>query len=830
MQKTFGAAAFGSLILVLLASQGVKGQVPAPARAIHPEDLVDYQREAKRQLENLLRRLKSMADRLQQTAPEDAQKTRKVQEELYRRDTLRRMEAIMELLKQRKYPVAVSGQTQVIEDLKAVIRFLKERKLGERNWEKQLEQLRRARESVGRLLADQRDLRRVTEQGRGAEGISRRFDALARRVAELQAKQKNLAAGKTQGLLPSDREIAALAEKVQALEKRQRALAAQAAAAPDRGKLLQLAREAEKTAEALQKGTPGPELKQALQRLAQAAESLLRNKELAAALRSSQSGALGSAEGRKSLLRALKRLDAESRQGGPLSDLVTPQAELEFQTRKLRRTLSELKQALPSAKAALSQADSALSKASAAMGNAATSLQRGLKQEGISAQRSAAEELSRARSSLSSLARALKGQDRFARAKEAQERLAKKTEEVRKELAQLRKLLEQSERKGGEGARAGQAALSRAQQAMQKAAQAFSRRESGASALARKAAEELRAAEQALKEEALKRLRRHELQKLAAKQEELRKQAEALSKRLRQSGQGAMRRAAGRVSRAGGHMGRASESLRNGSPGDAGQAQQQAIDELAQAEKELGKEEQELERLRQEEQITNMVELLIKVRDGEKEILSGVKRCESSRSTRGRLPRSSRVLVRKLARRQQELIQDGGKVKELLAKEKAEVFAYVVEDALGDMEQVRGALVAEQTGRYVQLLVQDVIDKLNRLLQALQEELSQRRQNRRRRQQAGAGKPRLVPPVAEALMLKRMQLAINERTEAIERARRANRGRLTPAMERELNRLALKQGALAALTRKVARDFLGVAPEEDQEAKGERKKLKRPGE
>ena len=64
-------------------------------------------------------------------------------------------------------------------------------------------------------------------------------------------------------------------------------------------------------------------------------------------------------------------------------------------------------------------------------------------------------------------------------------------------------------------------------------------------------------------------------------------------------------------------------------------------------------------------------------------------------------------------------------------------------------------------------------------------------------------------------MLRDMQTEVSAQTEALERARVANEGKLNEVMERQLTRLALKQGALGGLTKRLAREFFGITPGEN---------------
>ena len=65
----------------------------------------------------------------------------------------------------------------------------------------------------------------------------------------------------------------------------------------------------------------------------------------------------------------------------------------------------------------------------------------------------------------------------------------------------------------------------------------------------------------------------------------------------------------------------------------------------------------------------------------------------------------------------------------------------------------------------------------------------------------------MVPPVAELLMLKQMQIEVNERTQALESSRENAEEDFDPIQDRMLRRLALRQGSIVDLTEKIAADL-----------------------
>ena len=133
------------------------------------------------------------------------------------------------------------------------------------------------------------------------------------------------------------------------------------------------------------------------------------------------------------------------------------------------------------------------------------------------------------------------------------------------------------------------------------------------------------------------------------------------------------------------------------------------------------------------------------------------------------------------------------------------------EPALQDLDEVRESLSpGNDPGEQTQLLAQEVIDGLDRLRLALEEEL--RRRNQQQQQQGGqpppqGGQKRLVPPVAELLTLKEMQIEVLERTRRLESAKERSGEDFDPIQERILERLVQRQGSLVELTSQIAGDL-----------------------
>ncbi len=796
------------LLPVIVAVGAFGGE--ALQRGVHPEDLITDQRDVQSRLENLELRLKKMAQRLEKVSAEDAEKTRTVEGELRNRNVVSDLGTVVDALKESKYTAAVKRQEEVINDLKEILRFLEGRKYGTKDWESQLEKVRAVGKKIRDLLGNQRTLRQESEQGVAAQGEARSIGELVSEIGKVLSRQQGLAEKLPETSLPAERLIEALADDVAALSREQGRLRGDVSRTPSDRELEALHQKAETVGAQLKAGEEGGALASKVEALADAVSETLGNKSLADALRESARSGLESPADRQRAAGDVRLAGEKSEKGAPLAALVPTQAELEYGSREIERKLGELgPETAEGNERSFQEASEALNRASGQMERASRGLQTGQRQEALASQEGAQQALQKAEAALRGLSRALKGRDKYQRAAAVQKALAKETEAVREQTNRLRKKLRPRQAEGQRFDSA-ERALGQAQKAMQQAAAAFGQRQTRGMQRAGEAAQHLAAAQKALKEEGLKRLRRHDLESLASRQDEVRKEAENLARELGQGAEAALRRAGNRVGRAGGQMGRASKSFKSGQAGEGAKAQDRAIEELTKAEQDLTREEHDLERLRQEQELTDMLGLLVTGRDRQREIVREITACEEARDARGRLPRSKRMLAQKLAREERKIITDVGQVRDRLAREKAQVWAFVADDIIGDMEQVREALAGEDTGPFTQLLARETVEKMDELLQSLKEQRSQRRQQ----QQQGMAQTRLIPPVAEAKMLKKMQQDINARTEALDRAKTANDGELNETMVRQLTRLALRQGSLATLTKKVARDLFKLVTEE----------------
>jgi len=273
-------------------------------------------------------------------------------------------------------------------------------------------------------------------------------------------------------------------------------------------------------------------------------------------------------------------------------------------------------------------------------------------------------------------------------------------------------------------------------------------------------------------------------------------------------------------------MDQASQDLDMQRSQEAGENQDEALSQLEQADEELAEEEDKLESLKTEQDLLDILATVIEMSDEMVEIRDEARTLQRDIGER-RPNRSQRRKLLSLSERAKVLHTRGDEVGRRLEEERARVFAFIIRDVLQDIDEVRQNLSPRNDpGEETQLLAQEVIDGLDRLRNALEEELRRRKQQQQQQQQqqqdSGPRQPRLVPPVAELLTLKEMQIEVLERTRRLEAAKERSGEDFDPVQERILERLVQRQGSLVGLTSEIASDLEeAMSPEPEQEGEKE---------
>jgi hypothetical protein len=115
-------------------------------------------------------------------------------------------------------------------------------------------------------------------------------------------------------------------------------------------------------------------------------------------------------------------------------------------------------------------------------------------------------------------------------------------------------------------------------------------------------------------------------------------------------------------------------------------------------------------------------------------------------------------------------------------------------------------------GTYTQETELEVIRYLDSLKLALEEEIRRRREPNPNQQPPppSQGRPPLVPPIAQILLLKKMQLDAMRRTQLLDAARANQDGDLDEFQQRMLDKLTLEQGRILEETARLTREIQGA--------------------
>jgi hypothetical protein len=298
-----------------------------------------------------------------------------------------------------------------------------------------------------------------------------------------------------------------------------------------------------------------------------------------------------------------------------------------------------------------------------------------------------------------------------------------------------------------------------------------------------------------------------ELRRLARRQEQLRKQAEALGRRLErllaEDPAAAMAKAVERMEQSR-HSGEAGDGpgASQGATG-AGQALKDAIEKL-------GKRRFEIAVQLAMEQQARLQETLKHLQRQEERIASETR--EFADLERGGLSRAQESSLMELAHQQDLLRAETGRVLRALAT--ADVFRLALSSAVDEMGCAFELLQRRQTGPATQRFEQNAIDRIKQMLVALQAEepgetpigkssdASPDDPTKPPGNQA-APEPRNVLPLAQLKLLKTLQEDLNRRTAELNHAAAAGK---TPAELREAyTRLSEEQARLADLTYQLLR-------------------------
>jgi len=406
--------------------------------------------------------------------------------------------------------------------------------------------------------------------------------------------------------------------------------------------------------------------------------------------------------------------------------------------------------------------------ASQALAKAAQSLQQGAKAAAGKQQQEARQETARARQQLRQARAALKKARRdLSRLRDPLRRLAAREKDLSRRLDQVtRKLAAQNDQQGAPSLDRAQAAMEDAKDAMEQAANSMQRgRTEAASNQEERAStalqEAMDALNQALGAPENKAQQEQRLKKLAKAQEELQDKLKSLAQALQEKEISNKARQA--VDQSGQKMGEASRNLQQQQAQEAQQKEQEAQDYLDQADEALKKKALKYEDLQQEELLFNLMQEvsdLIKVQEA---INASTTRMELAREDAGRRrhTRHDRRAILRLSSKQKDSQKKLLTLSTAIRLEQGKnplAFIFVMERIEKDMGRIEKRLKVFDTGPLTLHLEEKVLENLKELQLTLKDEIEARRKAKQQKQQQQQNqKQPLVSPVAELLLIRRLQ-------------------------------------------------------------------------
>jgi hypothetical protein len=231
--------------------------------------------------------------------------------------------------------------------------------------------------------------------------------------------------------------------------------------------------------------------------------------------------------------------------------------------------------------------------------------------------------------------------------------------------------------------------------------------------------------------------------------------------------------------------------------------QEKAIEKLDQAKEELEEEIEQAKEELAEEQLEKMKEKLARIKDEEIQVNKATVEIEGHRKASSRLSRSDRGKLVFNQDKQNELLNETSGIVTELEEAGVKVFRYALTIVVDRMAESGARLEKSQTDRITQTAQEKAIYILGQLVEALEEELDQRKKKKKKSQGQGQGqgqgkKPKLVPTLAELKMLRLMQRDVNQSTETLQKdVEKAEK--MTPEADAEAKRLGRDQGKLKQL-------------------------------
>lgn len=727
----------------------------------------------------------------------------------------------------------LAGQRQQVQELRDRERQALESTKARRQLAHAAEQLQGLEQSLAALAQAQERVRDqpADESSRSAEEGAKQLAGIAQAAGQLLEKQRQLSEAVASA--HSDFEAAAAAR--QALAEAQRAMARPA----ETGKPTPASEASEHVAQALaaMAESESPVAKLATKQLGEALKELSESKAAGAEPTSSpeaSSPSLSSgeevpptrADTERNLAQAAMSLEQEANSALGQLRAAMQQAQqgekaLAAQAQEAAAALEPFaarEHGLPEQERKAEAAKGAMSKASSAMSQAAEAAAAKNPQATGAAQREAERELERAVDQLKGKADLL-AREKASDAGAADQRdLAAQAAAAAAALSAAGEAMQQAGKSEAGNATEAAKQAEAAGEAMQKASKSLAEGDqAGAKKEQNAAIEQLKAAQEGVAAERKRvseRLAKAELEERARKERERANQADQASAQLGQAGSQAQQQAGQKAGEAAGAMRKAAAALDQGQEGEAEAEQESAVEKLDEADEQLAQEQRAYEDLRLEAERISITAELQRTIDAQVKINKAVVELDNKRVEAGALSRRDRFVAKKLSNEELELVGGLTKLVDKLGEEQQVwVFSHRLEGVRVDAQQVAEYLADNppDTGYMTQELARDIVRVLLELKEAFEVPVEQGEPT----DEDGKKKPnepsppqvkRLVPPLAELNLLKTMQEELLSRTRDLNDAIALAGGEPNAFQRALLRRLAVQQGNLAGVLKKMDED------------------------
>jgi len=236
-------------------------------------------------------------------------------------------------------------------------------------------------------------------------------------------------------------------------------------------------------------------------------------------------------------------------------------------------------------------------------------------------------------------------------------------------------------------------------------------------------------------------------------------------------------------------------------------SQNQAIRNLEKARTELSEAINQEKEAAQQQALAEIEARLRKVLEEQKRLSAGTKDVHAKTKADGSFDRAEKVRLGDLANGEGKLAEETGAVVQLLEEEGTTiVFPSILQEIREDLSKTQELLASEQPGPLTQGIQQEIEARLQDRIEALQEELADRREKNEDEDSGegeGEGQEPLVSILAELKMLRTLQSHINHRTVLLDETRRAGQASET-VVEVQHKVLADRQNKVGKMTRDLA--------------------------